>query len=73
MKIIKTPEEFKELRKTLASKTIGFVPTMGGLHNGHLSLIKRAISENEVSVVSVYLNPTQFNDKKDLETYPANF
>ena len=46
---------------------------MGGLHNGHLSLIQKAIKENDVSVVSVYLNPTQFNDKKDLETYPANF
>ena len=73
MKIIRTPEEFKEVRKSLHAKKIGFVPTMGGLHNGHLSLIKRAISENDVSVVSVYLNPTQFNDKKDLETYPANF
>lgn len=73
MKIIKTVEEFKEIRKTFGDKSVGFVPTMGGLHNGHLSLIKKAIAENDVSVVSVYLNPTQFNDKKDLETYPANF
>ena len=73
MKIIKTVEEFKTVRRELHGKSIGFVPTMGGLHDGHLSLIKRAISENDVSVVSVYLNPTQFNDKKDLETYPANF
>ena len=73
MKIIKTAEEFKTVRRELHGKKIGFVPTMGGLHNGHLSLITRAISENDVSVVSVYLNPTQFNDKKDLETYPANF
>ncbi|MCQ2583766.1 MAG: pantoate--beta-alanine ligase [Treponema sp.] len=73
MKIIKSAEEFKEIRKGLEGKSVGFVPTMGGLHNGHLSLIQRAIKENDVSVVSVYLNPTQFNDKKDLETYPANF
>ena len=73
MKVIKTVEEFKQIRKSLENKSVGFVPTMGGLHDGHLSLIQRAIKENDVSVVSVYLNPTQFNDKKDLETYPANF
>jgi len=73
MKIIKTVEEFKTVRRSVHGKSVGFVPTMGGLHDGHLSLIKKAIAENEVSVVSVYLNPTQFNDKKDLETYPANF
>lgn len=73
MKVIKTAEEFKQIRNSLENKSVGFVPTMGGLHNGHLSLIERAIKENDVSVVSVYLNPTQFNDKKDLETYPANF
>jgi pantoate--beta-alanine ligase len=73
MKIIKTVEEFKEIRKTFGDKSVGFVPTMGGLHDGHLSLMKRAIAENDISVASVYLNPTQFNDKKDLETYPANF
>ena len=73
MKIIKSVEEWKEIRKTLNGKTIGFVPTMGGLHNGHLSLMKKNRAENDVAVASVYLNPTQFNDKKDLETYPANF
>ncbi|MCR5399986.1 MAG: pantoate--beta-alanine ligase [Treponema sp.] len=73
MKIIKTVEELKEIRRSLEGKKIGFVPTMGGLHAGHLSLVKRAKAENEVTFVSVYLNPTQFNDKKDLETYPANF
>ncbi|MDY2825032.1 MAG: pantoate--beta-alanine ligase [Treponema sp.] len=73
MTIIRTPAEFMKLRETLNNKKIGFVPTMGGLHNGHLSLINRAKSENEITVVSVYLNETQFNDKNDLVTYPANF
>ena len=73
MKVIRTTNEMREIRKSLCGKKIGFVPTMGGLHNGHLSLINRAKAENEITVVSVYLNPTQFNDKKVLETYPANF
>ena len=73
MKIIKTVSEMKEIRKQNSDKKIGFVPTMGGLHKGHLSLVNKAKSENDITVVSVYLNPTQFNDKKDLETYPANF
>ena len=56
MKIIHTPEEWKKIRSGIASdKKVGFVPTMGGLHNGHLSLVQKCHKENDISVVSVYL------------------
>ncbi len=75
MELVRTVEAWRRLRAEapLASGSIGFVPTLGGLHAGHESLLGRSLEENDTTVLSVFLNPTQFDRQDDLDGYPASF
>ena len=73
MRILKTIAETKKELAILKKegKSVGFVPTMGALHAGHISLIRKSLNENDVTIVSIYVNPTQFNDPADFRNYPV--
>jgi pantoate--beta-alanine ligase len=73
MQLITSIQELKQIvRNSKSSGKVGFVPTMGALHSGHISLAKKSTSENYFTIVSIYVNPTQFNDKADLKRYPRD-
>lgn len=71
MKVFRSVKDFQFWRKTIPSeKSIGFVPTMGALHQGHVSLLRKSKNENDLTVLSIFVNPTQFNQLQDFENYP---
>lgn len=72
MNVLRTVAEFKAWRSSVKG-SVGFVPTMGALHRGHEELLQRARAANDVCVLSIFVNPTQFNDPKDFEKYPITW
>ena len=73
MKIVRSLSEWRTIRTSMQSQRVGFVPTMGALHFGHQSLLTRSRSECDIVVLSIFVNPTQFNNPNDLKNYPITF
>ena len=71
MTVLRSLLELNTWRSSLGEKTLGFVPTMGALHQGHLSLVEQSLSQCQITLVSIYVNPTQFNNPDDLAKYPS--
>lgn len=71
MILLKKLEDVQSFKTSHTGKSVGFVPTMGALHQGHLELLRKAKMENDVSILSIYVNPTQFNQQSDFNNYPV--
>ncbi|GIR58713.1 MAG: hypothetical protein CM15mP65_12940 [Crocinitomicaceae bacterium] len=72
MKVLYSVEEIQLWRNQISNLKIGFVPTMGALHKGHLELVNACKAKSDISVVSIFVNPTQFNDQNDLKNTPLH-